>query len=174
VTRLQVARWRSRIPIHDLPLVLVLIGTYYNTAYLAVEANNMGQSVVDSLAKDYHYRYIYRRTRAGDDERSGAKGHILGWLTTLASKPLMEMTFGQALKDGTHGLRDVATGREFTTYVKDPKNAAKHGAQRGAFDDLAVSFMGVHRVAAELRPRDPSTGGKRLKGWRVDDHVTGG
>ena len=71
--------------------------------------------------------------------------------------------------------QDPATAREFSTYVEDPKNRARHGAQKGAFDDLAISWMGAHRVAAELRPRDLSKGrgGRRVRGWRADDPVTG-
>jgi hypothetical protein len=60
VSHEQVARYRSRIPIHDLPLVALLIGTYYNEAWLAPEVTGLGIGVVDALAKDYRYRRIYR------------------------------------------------------------------------------------------------------------------
>jgi hypothetical protein len=174
VKREQVARYRSRISVHDLPIVLFLIATYYNEAWLAVEKNNMGIGVVDSLVRDYRYRRMYRTHRPGDDERPDASEHLIGWMTTQKSKPLMEQTFGAALKAGEHGLRDVVTGREFTTYVEDPKNRARHGAQKGAYDDLAIAFMGAHRVAAELRPRDPLAGsGGRVRGWRPSDPLTG-
>lgn len=175
ITRMQVARYRSRLPVHDLPLVLVLIGTYWNTAQLAIEVNNMGVGVVESVARDYRYRLMYKRHRPGDDQRTDGSEFVLGWMTTQRSKPLMEQTFGQALKAGEHGLRDVPTGREFTTYVEDPKNRAKHGAQKGAFDDLAVSFMGAHRVASELQPLPPrGSGPGRVRGWRPTDPITGG
>jgi hypothetical protein len=169
MTRMQVARYRSRIPVHELPLVLFLIGLYYNYAWLAPEVNGPGQGVIDALAKDLRYRRLYRRHRPGDDQRADASGTLLGWLTTRPSKVLMEQTFGQALKDGSHGLRDVPTGREFTTYVEDEKN--RHGAQKGTNDDLAVSFMGVHRVADELRPRDPNR--KSPVRRQVYDDITG-
>ena len=74
VTRMQVARYRSRIPIHDLPILLVLIGLYYNEAWLAVEKNALGVGVVDALAKDYRYRYLYRHRRPGDDPQRGRRG----------------------------------------------------------------------------------------------------
>jgi hypothetical protein len=149
--------------------VLFLIGLYYNYAWLAPEVNGPGQGVIDALAKDLRYRRLYRRHRPGDDQRADASGTLLGWLTTRPSKVLMEQTFGEALKDGWHGLRDVPTGREFTTYVEDEKN--RHGAQKGTNDDLAVSFMGAHRVAQELRPRDPN---RKARGQRlVWDELTG-
>jgi hypothetical protein len=85
----------------------------------------------------------------------------------------MEMSFGQALKDGTHGLRDVVTARQISTYVEDPKNRAKHGAKKGSFDDLLMAFMGAHRVADELKPRRRAGGPERgVPSWttsRVTD-----
>jgi hypothetical protein len=171
LTRMQVASYRSRIPMHDLPLVAYLIALYFNRAWLAVEATGLGIGTVDALAKDYRYPMLYRRHRAGDDERTDARERLLGWETTLRTKPLMEQTMGEAFREGTHGIRDVHTARQFTTYVEDPKNPAKHGAQAGAFDDLALSWMGVMRVAAELQPRREKKGKKRSR-WAPHDDVT--
>lgn len=172
VARVQVARFRSRVPVHDLPILLYLIAVYYNFAWLAPEVNGPGQGVIDALRNDLRYPLLYRRRTRGDDDRTDAAGHLLGWQTTLQSKPLMEQTFGQALREGSHGLRCVLTGREATTYVEDPKNAAKHGAQKGAYDDLLMAFMGAHRVAAELRPREPGKT-RRVRGRDVVDPLTG-
>lgn len=172
VRRVQVASYRSKVPLHDLPLLAYLVALYYNEAWLAVEVTGLGIGVVDALAKDYRYRMLYRRHRAGDDERADARERLLGWSTDLRTKPLMEQTFGQALREGTHGLRCVPTAREASTYVQDPKNPARHGAQKGAHDDLLMAFMGAHRVAAELRPRDP--GKKRSRDrWAPADDLTG-
>jgi hypothetical protein len=171
VTHTQVASYRSRVPMHDLPLLAYLVGLYYNDAWVAVEATGLGIGVLDALAKDYRYRMLYRRHRAGDDERADARERVLGWYTDVRTKPLMEQTFGQVLREGTHGLRCVPTAREINTYVIDPKNPAKHGAQAGAHDDLLMAFMGAHRVAAELVPRDPSR--KRGARWRAADDVSG-
>jgi hypothetical protein len=172
VRRVQVASYRSRIPIHDLPLLAYLVALYYNEAWLAVEVTGLGIGVVDALAKDYRYRMLYRRHRAGDDERADARERLIGWSTDLRTKPLMEQTMGQALREGTHGIRCVMTAREFSTYVQDPKNPARHGAQAGAHDDMAMAMMGVHRVAAELRPRDPGKR-KRAERWQPADETTG-
>ena len=161
---MQVARWRGRPPLHDLPLLCVLVGLYFNTAWLAPEATGLGIGVVDSLAQDYRYPKIYRRRRRGDDQRNDQDQRYLGWYTSPASKPLMELTFGELLKAEDDGIRDVATAREFTTYVE--LDRGKHGAQKGAYDDLAMAYMGVQRVALELTPR---AAGKRKKTVRGAD-----
>lgn len=172
VSRMQVASYRSRIALHEVPLISLLIAVYFNQAWLAPEATGLGIGVVDALRVDYRYPRLYRRRRAGDDTRQDARENLLGWYTDLRTKPLLEMTFGQALKEGTHGIRDIPTAREFTTYVES--RPGKHEAQPGAFDDLAMSYMGAVRVASELKPRDPSrkpsgSGGRR----RVGDDITG-
>jgi hypothetical protein len=130
ITRMQVARWRSRVDIHDLPLLALLTAMYYNEAWLAVEKTGLGIGVVDALQKDYHYRRMYRTHRPGDDEVGDNTGRQIGWSTDRRTKPLMEMAFGQALKDETHGLRDVTTAREISTYVEDPKNRRSTARRR--------------------------------------------
>lgn len=170
VSRMQVARYRSRIAIHDLPLLCMLVGLYYNEAWLAVEKNALGVGVVDSLGKDYRYRRMYRTHRPGDEQRAGPMRERLGWATSPRTKPLMEQTFGELLKSEEHGLRDVATARELTTYVRDPNNPAKHGALKGSHDDLLMAYMGAQRVAAEMRPRDLSKKKKPRPGF---DSITG-
>jgi hypothetical protein len=172
VTRLQVARYRSRVPIHELPLLCLLVAIYFNEATLAPEKTGLGVGLVDALAKDYRYRRMYRTRRPGDDMRADAIADRVGWETTPRTKPLMEATFGAMLKSGEHGLRDIATAREATTYVQDPKNPVKHGAQKGAHDDLLMAIMGAHRVAAELRPRDLEKK-RKVRGRVIDDPLTG-
>lgn len=165
VSRLQVARYKSRIALHDLPFLAYLVGCYYNFAVLAPEVTGLGIAVVEALHKDLRYPNIYRRRRRGDDRKDATQGGLQGWSTNPQTKPLMERHFGEVLKTETHGCRDVATAREFTTYVEDDKG--KHGAQRGSYDDLVMAFMGAHQVAGELRPRDTSkrsTG--RVRGYR--------
>jgi hypothetical protein len=170
LSRMQVARYRSRIPIHDLPLAALLVALYYNGAVLAPEVTGLGIGVVDALAKDYRYP-LYRRHRSGDDRRADSREQLLGWQTDTRTKPLMEVTFGSALKEGVHGLRDVPTARQFTTYVEDEKG--NHGAQRGTFDDLVMAYMGAQRVASEMVPRDPKRKKVRGRAYRPNDPLLG-
>jgi hypothetical protein len=169
LSRMQVARYRSRIAIHDYPLVVLLIAIYFNRAILAPEVTGLGIGVVDALAKDYRYP-LYRRRRSGDDQRADAREQLLGWQTDTRTKPLMEMTFGTMLKEGVHGLRDVPTARQFTTFVETDRG--KHEAQRGTHDDLVMGYMGAQRVASEMVPRDPKPK-RSARRHTVADDVTG-
>jgi hypothetical protein len=131
VTRRQVARYRSRIPVHDLPLLLYLIGLYFNEAWLAPEINGPGHRR-DRRAQR-RTSPIYRRHRSGDDQRNDAKSYLLGWQTTS------EQVRWSRRSGGRHGLRDVPTAREFDVRA-GPEAATSHGAQPGSRRD-----SGAHR-----------------------------
>jgi hypothetical protein len=122
------SRWpsTSRAEIHKLPLWLVLIGMYFNEAWLAPERNGPGIYVVEAL-KDYRYPRLYRPRRPGETSESKTSKR-LGWETTQATKPMMEGTFQEALQEGSHGLRSMATAREMNTYVVDERNPARRAA----------------------------------------------
>lgn len=170
VSRMQVASYKSRVDIHDYPILTLLVAIYFNRAWLAPEVTGLGIGVVDTLVKDYHYPRVYRRRRAGDDSRTDQREELRGWQTDMRTKPLMEQAMGQAFKEGTHGLRCVETAREFSTYVEDDRG--KHQAQKGTHDDLVMAYMGAVRVASELRPRDPEKA-KGARRRRPVDPITG-
>jgi hypothetical protein len=144
LTRRQVARYRSRIPVHELPLLLYMVGLYFNTAWLAPEVNGPGQGVIDVLKADYGYPLLYRRHRSGDDERQDSREFLVGWLTTSPSKYLMEQTFGTALKEGWHGAGrgDGAGGFDVRAGPEAP------GEARGAEGRSRRSVDGLHGRAS--------------------------
>jgi hypothetical protein len=162
----EVAVHESRMDIHELPLWVLLIALYYNTALLAVEVNDAGIAVVDPLTKDYRYRRMFRRKRL--DRIRNIDEDKPGWETNSVTKPAMESTFGGALQDGTHGTRDLQTARQLTTYVIDERG--RHGALEGEYDDRLMATMIAHQVMELVRaprrnkrrprrePSDPLTG----------------
>lgn len=171
LTKMQVASYHSRIDIHDYPEIVLLVGLYFNRAWIAPEVTGLGIGVVDKLVKDYRYPRVYRRRRAGDDGRSDTREELRGWATDRRTKPLMEQTMGEAFREETHGLRCVQTARQFTTYVADDRG--NHGAQHGEHDDLVMAYMGVQRVASELQPRDPNRRKGPVERFEPFDPLTG-
>jgi hypothetical protein len=168
VTKMQVARYRSRVAIHELPMIVFLIALYWNQAWLAVEVNGPGLAVAEPLKRDLRYPRLYRRIKV--DSQTGREEDLIGWSTDRKTKPLMELAMGTALQEDSHGIRDVLTARELTTYVSDEKG--RHGALAGAHDDLLIAAMGCHRVMDVVRPRDfsaPAAG--RLAGWQPSDDL---
>ncbi len=162
----QVAVYESRIDVHELPLWVLLIALYYNRGWLAVEVNGPGIAVADPLHKDYRYPKMYRRKRI--DRLSQEVEKKPGWATDKVSKPAMEATFGSALQEGTHGLRDLRTARQLSTYVIDDRG--RHGAVHGEHDDRLMACMIAHRVIETVRAPRPG-GARKLR--EPTDPVTG-
>jgi hypothetical protein len=164
----QVAVHASRMDIQLLPMWVLLIALYYNEAWLGVEVEGPGIAVVDPLQKTYRYRRMFRRKRF--DRVRQVQEDKPGWSTNGVSKPVMEATFAAALQDGTHGLRDIQTARQLSTYVITEKG--KHEAQEGEHDDRVVTAMIAHQIMELLRP---PRSGKREKRVQFDarDPLTG-
>ena len=162
-THEQVAVHESRMDLHELALWLLLLSLYYNRALLGVEAEGPGIAVVDTLHKDYRYSRMYRRKRI--DRLTKQTESKPGWSTTKVTKPAIEATFGQALMDGTHGLRDLRTARQLSTYVVDEKG--RHGATHGEHDDRLMAAMIAHRIMETERA--PRRAGARALRKPVDE-----
>lgn len=167
VSKRQVAQYESRIDLHDLPMVLLLLALYYNNAWLAVEVNGPGIAPVEWLHKEAHYARMYRRKRV--DRKTNELEDKIGFSTDRATKPVIETTMGAALKDGTHGIQSPPLARQLSTYVEDEKG--RHGAMDGAHDDLLMAYMIAQRVADVLRPKRPSKRSARAR--NVYDDLTG-
>jgi rhodanese-related sulfurtransferase len=150
-TREQVARWHARKDPDLVAMELFLAGIYFNEAWIAVETTGgWGTPIVKRLWKELGYRRLY--TRVAVESKKERQQDRLGWSTDRRTKPLMEAGMHAALREGTHGLRDVATVEELETYVKDEKGS--HGPDQDCFSDLLMAYMIAQAVADEkpVRP----------------------
>lgn len=97
----EVAELKKRITPPMFGQVLAELGYYYNTALLAVERNNHGHSVINTLANQLHYPNLYHHidmdytewakkvSKVGKvGKKVIAQGEI-GWPTTGKTKPVM-------------------------------------------------------------------------------------
>lgn len=163
-TKRHVAAYHSRIDPDLLGLEAFKLGLYYNTALIAVEiTGGYGGTIVRSLNKDLGYRpnRIYRRKR---ELTPGEKAmDLLGWQTSIATKPALEATGKRLLREAPPAvLRDRLTALQLRTYIKDHKG--RTGAEKGAHDDLLMGWLGAQHIAYLVRP--PSdTKPKRQTSW---------
>lgn len=166
----QVAQWRSRCDPDLLPLELFLVGMYYNEALVAVETTgHWGTPVVTALWRRLGYRRLYRRKAKGTrDEKTQ---ELLGWDTNRRTKPHLETSFREQLREGTHGIRSKALAFELTSYVKDERG--RSGPDTDAFSDLLMAYMIGQYIAAEHRPRAPRKKSTPGRGWTPRNPITG-
>lgn len=165
----QVAQWRSR---QDRDLVTAeafMAGLYFNEALIAVEVTGgLGLTVVEQLWKRYGYRRLYRRIKQGS--MRDKQQTLLGWDTTRQTKPAMEDSMTELLREGTHGIRSLQLIAEMKTYVRF--DTGQRGADDDAFDDLLMAYMIAQRVAQLVPPK--ITRPERRQHWNSMMRVTGG
>lgn len=165
-TREQVAVHESRMDLHLLARWVFDVGMYFNMAWVAVEVNGPGVAVIDVLMRDYRYPRLFRRKKI--DRARNVEEERAGWRTDAPNKAAMEAALARALEAGTHGLRDLKTARQLTTYVAPERGA--HRAQDGEHDDRLVGAMIAHRIMELVPP--PRARSQRVRHKAADD-VTG-
>jgi len=137
----EVAELHDRWPPHVFARKCEELCREYNDALLAVERNNHGHSVLNTLRNQLHYPFIYHY-RSYD----GAGGRTVpGWDTNSRSKPVMIDGLDEAIREGLMVIHDQDFVRECLTYVYDDKGGT--GAQAGCRDDRVIARAIALQVA---------------------------
>lgn len=130
---------------HDYALLLMRVGYLYNTALLAVERNNHGHSVIQTLnhpppAEDGSLVGAYPCIYVGDDKKPG-------WLTSPITRPVMLDDLNNAHRKGFFVSTDARLLQQCKTFVigTDGKPAAASGEK----DDLVMGTA----IAWQIRQR---------------------
>ena len=140
----EVAELHGRWPAHVFARKCHNLCREYNDAVLAVERNNHGHSVLNTLRNQLHYPYLYHYQRY--DQRGSRR--ILGWDTNSRSKPVMIDGLDEAIREGLIVVNDEQFVRECLTYVYDEKSG--RGAQAGCRDDRVVARAIAVQVAKDV------------------------
>jgi hypothetical protein len=138
----QVAIWRGHVHPDHFATVLAALGYYYNTARIAVEANNHGILTCTRLGKDLAYPDFYTETVY--DKLDDKETVNLGFRTTTKSKPLIIDQLRATLRDGHLELNDLTTIRELLTYVVTDTGAME--AEEGCHDDTVTSLAIANHI----------------------------
>jgi hypothetical protein len=129
----QVATYRSnRISPLLFPMIIYKMATAYNNAYVLVENNSIGHSVVNDLNFDLGYENVlFIKTTEEEKIRLGMK-------TTVRTKKLGCLRIKDLLESGILELNDEQTILELYNFVeKGPTYAAEEGYQ----DDMVMGLV---------------------------------
>lgn len=152
----QVAEYASREDTDEIARHALLVGLWYGEAWIAVEVTGgWGNPITRALWKTYGYRRVFTRP-ANPEAKNEQTQDRLGWSTDRRTKPLIEETMRELLREATHGVRSRALALELTTYVK--LSNGQHGPDGEAFSDRLMAYMiGQYlRTAIPLRPVYPA------------------
>ncbi|MDX8384539.1 MAG: terminase family protein [Ghiorsea sp.] len=121
--------YNSEISPFDYPKVITTIGEMYNTAYLLIETNDMGEAIVDTCHMDIEYENIIGNP---------LKKYELGIRTTKSVKFLGCQTLRALVEKGKIKLVDESTITELTGFIS---NGISYEADVGYHDDLVMGLV---------------------------------
>ncbi|HBU81750.1 MAG TPA: DNA packaging protein [Paenibacillus sp.] len=109
------------------------LGLYYNTALLAVENNNTGESVLNTLYNTCHYPLLFMHKKG-----------TMGWNTNQATRPVMISDFKEAIRDELYDVYCPDLYSECMTLID---NKGKAEADSGCHDDRIMAYS----IALQVR-----------------------
>lgn len=131
----QVAEIHGRLPADEMALETVKLCREYNDAYLGVEWNGEGRVVVNKIIDlGYKQRMFYRDYEAKAPDKPG-------WLTDLATRPMMLGELEEAVRLGSvrPACRDAVS--EMMAFVRNDKGRpGKPEDQSKVYDDHVMSW----------------------------------
>jgi len=156
-TGAQVAELHGRVPPERFAQQLNLLGRWYNRAMLAVERNNHGHRVLNTLRNVCHYPRLYYHVRY---DPVGRTTPALGWPTDQATKPILVDDLAAAIAAQRVVIRSTGLVDECLAFVTTDTGSQE--AQPGAFDDrvMAAGIAWQARKRIVARPI-----AQRPEGW---------
>lgn len=142
--------------------LLSLLGEWYNEAQIAVEANEHGHSVLNTLLNTEHYPSLYRHR---DYDNRGEGRPKLGWITNKKTRPILLNDLREVVHGGLMGINHMDFLGECFTFMDNGKG--KFEARSGTHDDTVMAwgiawqcrdkgsqFVGVRELGAEKKSTD--------------------
>jgi hypothetical protein len=137
----QVALWWGHIDEFELAQAAFRLGTYYNTALIGIERNNMGVAVVKKL-DELGYKNQYRMEVL--DEMGYKIKDKLGWETNSKTRPIMISDLNQVVTERKIIIRSSEVLGEMRSFVKNTRG--KPEAQQGCHDDLVIALAIAYQM----------------------------
>lgn len=150
-SREQVAILRGRLTPAEFAEYVNALGKAYNFAFIVPESNGEGKATVDALTNLHHYRLdrIYKRKLP--DRAGNVRTELLGWETTVASRPKLISALDEALRQNTLIINSDVTQQELYSFViKSTESGSRAEHAEGSHDDcvlsLALAVIGLNEA----------------------------
>lgn len=141
-----VARWHGHIDPDLFGTELIKLGKWYNYAYIGVENNNHGHSVLSTIKKAEYWNLYHMKSFDKINDDVTAK---VGWNTNQRTKPLMIDKLAEFVREHYLGIPDNTLIGEMFTYVIEDNG--KTNAQTGTHDDCVMATAILLQLLLEGR-----------------------
>lgn len=143
----QVAVYQGKVEPSLFAYELEKLGHWYNDAFIVVEANNHGGTVIDNIRDGYFNLYMRKRFK---NRFITPDSTDIGFWTDQNSKPKLVNQLASWLHGGQMRLHDVPTVTELSRYQQDPEDSKKTSAPKGANDDCVMALALAVEGAEDL------------------------
>lgn len=151
----QCATFQAHMDAMDFAEVIFLLGVFFGgrepMAFLVLEINAHGLAVLEKL-KMLGYSNIYMRRTWDAIEKQFQL--VLGWQTSVKSRPILINRGRTALADPSVTIRDPELFKEMSTFVFTDSGREDH--LEGSNDDILFSWMLSHEGRAVQIENNPS------------------
>ncbi len=121
--------------------LLFCLGTYYNEALIAPEANFSTYPILELERLGYTNLYV----RETIDEYTHAVKRSYGFLTNTKTRPVIIANLIKVVREDVNLLYDRMTMEEMLTFIRNPETL-KPEAETGAHDDTVMALAIAHYV----------------------------
>ena len=169
ITGRQMAKLRQQIDEDVYARQMYCLGTFYNTALLAVEANFSTYPIKELQRLGYPRQFVRER----EDTFDGGVRHAFGFRTDGITRPVILSGLIAILRGRYDLLEDQDTLHEMLTFIREPKQRRME-AEPGAHDDcvmaLAIAFYARGQQAMETEK--PAAERKRWTDDMWEDYLS--
>ena len=145
----QVAHFHGSIDPDLFGMQLSVIGRYYNTAHIVVEANNHGNTTLNTLYRHAGYTNLYfrkiRKTRTEKRTRE------MGFYTSRATKAPLIDNLKQLIREHDIVVLSEKTKKEIMSYVRSENGAMSGNPNDDCVMSLAMAGEGLRNRVGDLR-----------------------
>lgn len=132
----EVAHWHSKYTIDALGDLLVKLARHYNNAWIAVESNGIGNTLIHILKNTHFYQFLHQY-----------EGKV-GVRTSQITKPLMLSELQTSILEGKMVFHNTLLPEEMKTFQADTLKAMKGD---GIHDDVVISSA-IAALMFNVRP----------------------
>lgn len=167
------AEWHGKLDPHMLGPMVNLLGRWYNDAFVGVERNGPGETVLSKLI-DCEYPAIYRdmkRVAIGNSLLS-----TLGWHTNAQSKQVLIDSAVEAVASGWLNVPSVDIIREMRGYVRGDDGKMSGSPYDDRVIGVSLACMMVRYVADPTAISSPQKEPTKwsMKWWDIHDQHQNG
>lgn len=144
----QAVEYQGKVDLDIFAHMIANLASWYNQAFVVVEANNHGLVTCFELRnqikypnlyesksshpKDIHVRHIDYVVRLGDG--------IPGFMTTSKSRPSVVNSIREYMRETDLKINSKRLINEMDTFIRNPKRGGREEAEQGYHDDLVMAY----------------------------------